>query len=230
LMAMLSSFYTAEIPSTNYGVELKAFAQELARIKIRLDDTQTDTQFSAVRSEFLYQIIGYLVFTDGKLPTIAFDDIGFKTFLLAIINIYFQGSIPLSIQEGIQLFTSDNVTVRENYLEVEQGNSDFDISDQFTFDVDFEISGNVVPQNFTDLNDNLKLMIGLIKPAHTLFRIQYIFKDTIDKTKWLDTYTWDMQNYNYEDIRRNWSGLKGVNRLGAQEENLILREDVSYQF
>ena len=231
LMSVLPSVYLSDTPSTNYAQELRVFALELAKIRIMLDDVSQDSGFTLTRSEFLYQILGYLIFVNGKLPKTTFNDKEFKDFLLAVVTIYFQGSIPESIEEGIGLFTSQKVTITENYIKAASGVSGYDISDQFTFDINFEIDGNEIPQNFIDLDYNIKLMLGLIKPAHTLYRVRYIFKDDYDAvTKISDQYRWTMQDYHYDDVRKNWNGLKGVDRLGVKESVGVTNEDVSHQF
>jgi len=234
LLAMLPSYYMSETPSTNYALELRAFAIELAKIKITLDDISTDGNFINTRSEFLYQIIGYLIFLNGQLPTTEFNDHEFKEFLLAIIKIYFQGSTTQSIQDGIQLFTDRVVTIVENYLEVEAGAEGYDISDQFTFGVNFEIEGEEIPQDFVTLDANINLILRIIKPAHTLFRIRYIFSDDFDTTDPVDgvsdEYRFELSDYHYDDVRKNWFGLKDKDRLGAKEEESVIGEDVSYQF
>jgi hypothetical protein len=223
LLAVLPSFYHAETPSSNYAVELRGVAVELARIKLSLDQINGDGYFATTRSEFLYQTIAYLVFL-GKFPKTSFNDIEFKDFLLAIIGIYFKGSIPTALEEGIGLLTTANVKIIENYLLT--GTGGYDISDQFTFDVVFEIDGNAFPPDFINLDYNIKLLLSIIKPAHTLYRIKYVFKDTYDASQITDTYTWDMQEYRYEDVRRNWNGIKGVERLGTKEAMPVLFEEV----
>jgi hypothetical protein len=227
LFAYLPSFYLSSIPSTNYGIELKAFATEVAKIKVLLDSISADTAFRSTRSEFLYSIVGHLIFLNGNLPKVSWSDAELRNFLIAIITIYFQGSTPASISQGIELFTNYGVSIVENYQSTE---SSYDISDQFTFDIVFEISGNSLPQDFISLDNNIKLIVGIIKPAHTLFRLKYIFSDNVDVINTItDNYMhWDMNEYRYDDVRKNWRGQPGHSRLGVNTP-VAVSEDVTYQ-
>jgi hypothetical protein len=155
----------------------------------------------------------------------------FKNFLLTIVSIYFKGSTPNAIEQGIELFTDQNATILENFKLIGLPGSGVDISDQFTFDIIFEINGNNIPQDFINLDYNISLLVGIIKPAHTLYRIRYVFKDDYDAINTItDSFTWDMQNYGYDDVRKNWKGVFGVDRLGTKEKILVVSEDASNQF
>jgi hypothetical protein len=231
MMSYLPSYYLSSIPSTNYAIEMQAFSKELAKIKVILDDISQDQIFINTRSEFLYQVIGYLIFANGELPSTTFNDIEFKNFLLAIITIYFQGSIPVSIKHGIELFSDREVIITEDYLEIENGSEGYDISDQFSFEIQFQIDGNSIPENFIDLDNNISLILDIIRPAHTLFKLRYIFSDDYESlTNITDESSFKLQNYTYDDIRTNWNGLYSVDRLGSKKESSIVGENVSYQF
>lgn len=94
LLNLLPSNYISGVQGPNYTVELKAVAVELAKIELALEDVDLDRDYNRTRSEFLYSIIGYLVFLNGRLPALDFDDGEFRQFLLNLIAIYFQGSVP----------------------------------------------------------------------------------------------------------------------------------------
>lgn len=231
LIAMLPSYYMAETPSTNYALELRAFAIELAKIRLELNDISEDGYFATTRSEFLYQVLGYLIFVKSQIPDTDFNDKEFKNFLLAIVKIYFQGSTTESIADGIELFTDRVVTITQHYLETEAGSEGYDISDQFGMTINFEISGDDVPQNFVALDNNIKILVRLIKPAHTLFNLRYIFSDDFDTiNEVIDSYKFQFSDYNYDDVRKNWYGLEGEERLGVNKRVAVEGEDVSYQF
>src|SRR5690606_29737570 len=103
-LGLLPSNYTSTIQGPNYTNEIKAVSVELAKIELALEDVDLDGDYNKTRSIFLYSIIGYMVFLNNRLPSLEFDDTEFRQFLLNLIRIYFQGSIPKSISDAVGLF------------------------------------------------------------------------------------------------------------------------------
>lgn len=236
LMNLLPSNYISTVQGPNYTNELKAVAVELARLELALEDVEFDSDFRNTRSEFIYGLIGYLVFLNGKLPKTGFDDQEFKNFLLNVIRIYFQGSTPSSMRDGVKLFISDNVTITENFLLVRAGASGLDISDQFGFQIDIEsLGGSGFPPDAFIVDSNIRLILDILRPAHTLFRIRYIFRDTYtpnpdDGGRVIDSSRWRLSNYYYDDFRSYFRGIKDRDRLGVKVNNAVEGEDHSMDF
>lgn len=236
LLNLLPSNYISTVQGPNYTNEIKAVAVELARLELALEDVEYDSDFKNTRSDFLYSIIGYMVFLNGKLPKTSFDDVDFKNFLLNVIRIYFQGSVPGSMRDGVKLFISEGVTVTENFLLVRAGASGLDISDQFGFQIDIEsIGGAGFPPDLFLVDSNIRLILDIIRPAHTLFRIRYIFNDDFTPNedqggKILDASRWRLANYYYEDFRVYPDGLKDRDRLGVKVNTAVAGEDHSMDF
>lgn len=233
LLNLLPSNYISTVQGPNYTLELKAVAVELAKIELALEDVDLDRDYNHTRSEFLYSIIGYLVFLNGKLPPLEFDDESFRTFLLNIIRIYFQGSIPQSMQDAVSLFLSGDFTVIENFLLERLGASGFDISDQFGFRIDI-MTGGVFPPDIFQIQKALQLILDVIRPAHTLYQIRYIFEDHYNPNdptgKILDGYRWKMADYHYEDFRSYCRGIRDRDRLGKKTNQTVVNEDHSQDF
>ena len=234
LLGLLPSNYTSSIMGPNYTIELKAVAVELARIELALEDIDFDRDFNRTRAEFLFSIIGYLVFLNGRLPPLEFDDEEFRRFLLSLIAIYFQGSVPQSMKDAAELFFEGNtLAVLENFLQTRAGASGFDISDQFGFQVQVD-TGGVFPEDALTLQESLRTILDVIRPAHTLFRIRYIFKDDYNPNdpggQILDDFRWRMASYYYEDFRSYWSGLRDRDRLGKKTNQVVTAENHSNDF
>lgn len=205
LVNLLPSNYESTVVGPNYTVYLKAMSTELARITMVLEELGTSMAFEEVQSEFLWETVGYLVFLNQKLPDMGFDDESFRAFLLAIIRIYFRGATPAAIAEGVRLFTNEEFRIRENF----KGGAPYDISDQFGFGVDFELQAQFPPDIF-GLDKNLSLLIEIIRPAHTLYRLRFVFKDDADITNTAtDESSWWLYNYYYDDVRSYCGGMAG---------------------
>jgi hypothetical protein len=233
LLTLLPSNYISGIQGPSYTLELKAVAVELARIELALEDVDFDRDFERTRSEFLYSIIGYLVFLNGKLPALEFSDTDFRTFLLNLIRIYFRGSIPDAIREATDLFLTQDFEVLENFLRERAGASGFDISDQFGFSIEVDTGGAFPPEIF-DVDQSLRLVLDTIRAAHTLYRLRYIFEDEYNPNdpqgEILDSYRWRMADYHYEDFRSYWTGLRDRDRLGRKTNCVVADEDHSHDF
>lgn len=226
LLALLPTNYVSVVEGPNYTVELKAVAVELARLELALEDVHSDTDFSTTRGEFLYTLIGYFVFLNGKLPDLEFSDTEFRNTLLNLIRIYFQGSIPKSMSDVVNLFTTDHIEVAENFLIIRKNSGVLDISDQFGFDVDVVVPlDGSIPDLFS-FDSTIRQILDIVRPAHTLYRIRYIFKDKFTPTNGVieDAMRWALSNYYYDDFRSYWGGLRDIDRLGKKVNQSVTDE------
>lgn len=234
LLNLLPSNYISRVQGPNYTNELKAVAVELAKLELALEDVNDDRGFATTRPEFLYSIVGYLLLLNGRLPSIQFDDEQFRQFLLALVRIYFQGSIPKSMEDAVGLFIAGDVKVTENFLLVRAGASGYDISDQFGFQIDVDASGGSFPPNIFDVDSSLRLILDVVRPAHTLFRIRYVFTDTYLPNdtvgKILDASRWTLRTYFYDDFRSYWGGILHDDRMGKKINLTVTDEDHSEDF
>ena len=240
LLNLLPSSYVSSVQGPNYTLALKAVAVELARIELALEDVNTDYNFTSpnqaqTRPEFLYSIIGYLALENGKIPPLDWSDESFRSFLVNLIRIYFQGSIPKSMADAVALFYSGDITVTEDFLLVRKGASGFDISDEFTFQVDVNIpGGSGFPPDIFGSETGTRMILDLVRPAHTLFKIRYIFSDTYIPNdtlhKILDSFRMKLGIYYYEDFRSYWKGIRDRDRLGRKANQAVAGENHSDRF
>lgn len=212
LMGYLASNYKSTIPSTEYAFYLRSIATELARFTLAIEELSSDISFELVRSEFLNQVVGYFVFLDEQ-PEIELDDEAFREFLLTIIDIFFQGSTPSAIKQAVELFTDQEFEIKELFKEAQNTGSVYDISNQFSFTVEFEL-GNQFPTDPFVLQNNILLLINIVKPAHTLYEISHVFTDIIDPdgdkiNDIIEDGAWSMHDRRYDDVRKNCGGMKG---------------------
>jgi hypothetical protein len=237
LLKLLPSSYKSSVQGPSYTVELKAVAVEIARLELALEDVSRDVSASKTRSEFLYSLVGYFLFLNGKIPTIQWDDRSFQDFMLKLLAIYYKGSIPAAILDLVKLVFKDSVVVvKENFLLVRAGASGLDISDQFGFQVDLNLSpSDGFPPDVFSLSSAIRQLLGIIRPAHTLFRLRFVFDDKYAPNPEsggviLDAYKWHLYVYSYEDLRVYGEGVSSVDDLGFQKNTLILGEDHTEDF
>jgi hypothetical protein len=233
LLRLLPSNYTSTVQGPHYTVECKAVAVELAKIELALEDVSSDVDFTRTRSEFLYGVVGYLCFLNNRLPSLEFDDDEFRQFLLNLIRVYFQGSVPSAIKDAVGLFLKTDFRVLENFLLIRQGSAGLDISDQFGFQIDIA-THNKFPQGIFDLQSSIRVILDIIRPAHTIFQIRFIFTDVYDPNDpnhtddtlghIFDEMRWKLQSYFYEDFRSYWAGLRDIDRLGKKENQAVVGE------
>ena len=121
----------------------------------------------------------------------------------------------------------------ENFLLIRKGTTGLDISDQFGFDLDVIIPlSEGFPTNLFAADSIIRQLIDVIRPAHTLYRLRFIFKDSyIPNTgKVLDAMRWAMSNYYYDDFRSYWVGVRDRDRLGRKTNVTVTSEDHSMDF
>lgn len=238
LLSLLSSYWQSNIDGPNYARELKAIAIELSRLRLALNDVHQDISILNTRTEFLYQTLTSMMFPDD-VPDLENSSEEFKLFLVRLINCYFKGSIPSSLENAISLVTEQKVVIVENYdRNDEVGN---DISNQFGFDI------NIVLDDPNQLNTmlsdrNIKIILSLLKPAHTLYRIKNIFSDKYDgknqtenpftntsTNKVIDSSHFELNEYQYETLKKSIYGLKGVDDYGVKQIINVIEEDHTFK-
>lgn len=237
LLTLLSSYWRSSIDGPQYARQIKAMAFEIARIRVNLDDVKLDTEFTTTRSEFIYQNLTSLLFPKSPpgAPNPGLSDLDFRDFLVEVLAVYFQGSIPDSMKKSVELLTKSNVVVKEAFSEARKPGSVFDISDQFTFFVDILMES---PSDFDVFlaDKNIQILLNIIRPAHTLYRLKYVLRDEYrgnldeDDFKILDSFRWVLYNYGYEDFRKFCDGIEGIDYLGVKRPIEVLNEDHTADF
>jgi hypothetical protein len=233
LLDLLPSSYISTVEGPSYTVEIKSVSLELARLELALEDVKFDIDFQTTRTDFLYTLIGYMVFMNGQLPNTNYDDEQFRNFLLSVIGIYFEGSIPRALLEGVQLFFTGATTLTENFLLARFPASGLDISDEFGFQIDVTDTTSGFPADTFNLESNVRLILDIIRPAHTLFRIRYLFTDHYNPNGGLgilDVERSNLASYHYEDLRVYPHGLLDQDRLGRKVNQLVLAENHTGDF
>lgn len=226
-LKVLPSNYVSQVQGPLYTTQLQAIAERIADFQITAQESFADTSYEYTRSEVLWQIIGALVFPDAATvgAPIIEGDISYRTFLRRMIDLLLQGATTLTQKEGIELLTTATVEVIERSVASRSTpNSAWGLADQFTFEVNItgsrvtEDDPPVTLENFpTDpftLQNNIRLVLRALKPAHTLYEFRSLFHETFG-TLFTDTVEWELEQYHYEDFRRFWLGAKEITGTGG---------------
>lgn len=214
LLSLLSSYWKSSVDGPNYARELKAIAIELARVRIILEETLRDNDFTSTRGEFLYQTLASLLLPGSEKVDTVDNDVDFRVFLNKLLSIYYSGSTLPSVQAACDLVIGKKVKV------IEGGN---DIDD-FQFDI------NILMEDPSEVDQiksdkTLRVILALIKPAHNLFRIKYILLDEYlgsssentgaqAQKKISDVLSVYVNTHDYEDFRYFSRGIEGIDERG----------------
>jgi len=239
LLNLLSSYWKSTVDGPNYARSMKAMAIALSQIRLALNDIYDDNQWSNTRGEFVEQVVRSMAFPDGA-PNLERSDVEFRAFLVSVIKLYFKGSIPQAITGALELLTNSTVVVRECFLEARKPNSGYDISDQFTFEIDVYLA-NPAAYNVNMSDRNVRILLGIMRPAHTLYRLRNIVQDEYTgnigfpssgtnpphAVKVLESPTYDSSTGMYEDFRKFSLGVSGIDTLGAKSSVAVVGESHS---
>lgn len=218
-MQMLPSNYVSQVTGPFYTMQFQAIAERLAEFQMVAQEVFSDADYDFTRPEFLYQILGTLVFPDISegIPQID-GDVTYRTFLKRMVALLLRGATKEASEEGVQLLTDHVVKVIEKNIAARgDANSGWGFDDQFTFEVDIyaDANGNF-PEDPVQLQENARLVLKALKPAHLLYDFRFVFQDIARAasdawyTDVIPNPYWEMEVFDYEDARSYWHGAKNI--------------------
>lgn len=178
---VLASVYNESNRSTNYAIQLRARARELARFVLEQDKVYADNFIATVASEYLYRNFGYLLKINEPFFFPEKSDAFYRRFVDSIFKVLFKGSTKEAIIEGLTLFLEGiPFTVEQLYLDnIRFGYTpDKRLKNIFAVNLDLD---TILPG--TDLNfatKGLEFFLNIAKPAHNHYRIRWRLSDLID--------------------------------------------------
>lgn len=236
--AVLPSNYVAVTNGPWYSLQFQAMAEQLAEIQISTTEIVLDSQWDFTRTDFLWQMLGQFVFpgaTDGSgIPQIPTDTV-YRQFLHKMVLFLLAGATKDAIEGGIEaLDESLLITVLERYLETppRDPNGAYTIKDQFALDIFVEVASGGFPTDPFVTQENARLVIAALKPAHVLYSYSHLFRDAFDQVA-SDTggMSFDLDSYYYDDLRKwCYGALEITGTLGETLTNRTLFSDPSFSF
>lgn len=252
-----ASNYVAQVTGAYYTLQFQALAERIANFTIVAEQAAIDGNFDFTRTEFLYQVVGSLVFPDTskgipKLP----GDVTYRTFLQKMVDLLLSEATAENQRQGIQIMTDALVTVIEKHIVGRRDpNTFWDASFQHEFEINVEGKGSwtiinddgleeviegefgtgfptnafLVEEWVAVLRTNADLVLRALKPAHNLFEYRHLFRDAFGEIS--DAETFDLQAYYYDDFRKFCQGCKEL--TSSDGETLVdktLFRDVTLDF
>lgn len=261
-MQLVPSNYVSEVKGPHYLLRFQAIAEQIAEFQVTAQETFADSVYEFTRSEFLFQVLGALVFPDASsdgYPTIP-GDISYRTFLQRMVTLLLQGATKANVEEGLGLLTTATVEVIEKALEARRlgAISGWGDDDAFTFEVNVSrvaqtISATDVyvppgenPEDFGEvalvdlygfpeedpfvLQENVRLVLRALKPAHTLYDYRHLFQDAFGGAYRSASSSWSMTTYYYDDLRKYCLGVKQITGTGDTLTDRSLFSDPTRDF
>lgn len=205
-MRVLPSNYTSTAPGPSYILQFQALAEQVAAIQLIADEVRNDSDFGYTRPDFLWQIVGSLVFPDAENPPTIESDVEHREFLRRMVALLLQGSKVTTMEEGIKALSDVDVTIVERYIEAMKPGSTYTIDDQFYTDIFIE----GFPVDPSSLSDNVKMVLRALKPAHVLYGYTYLFREAFAHVFDESDPSWELSSYYYEDFRKYCGGIKAI--------------------
>jgi len=237
--AVLPSNYVAQVNGPWYSLQFQAMAEQLAEIQISTTEIYKDSGFDFTRTDFLWQVLGSLVFPEASdqsgIPQID-GDLAYREFLHKMVLLLLEGATKASMEGGLEALDPNVVaTITERYLETPPRDpvGAWTIEDQFLIDIFIEgATPDTFPTDPFTLQRNAELVLAALKPAHVFYGYSYLFRDAFDKVA-DDTggMSLDLDSYYYADLRKWCLGAQRISGTGdtLSTRTLFTDPDVSFQ-
>ena len=247
---VLPSNYVAEISGPYYNLQFQTAAEQLAEIQLLLEDTGLESDVDFARPEFLWQMIGTLVFPDLQrkprgVPEVD-GDLTYREFLRRMIILLLQGATEDVVQEGLELLTEAVVQVLAKVDFSDREISAWGFGEQHEFEINILCltvftdpeTGELIEgalgtgfpiDPFRVFRNNLRILRAL-KPAKALFEYRHLFLDAFG-TLFTAQPMVDLDSWYYEDFRKFCCGMKEI--VGDQGVTLpgrVTFQDVTLDF
>lgn len=229
LQDVLPSNYVAEVPGPYYVLQYQAIAEQLAKLQLEMEDVGLESDVDFARPEYLWQMIGTLVFPDTSksprgIPEVD-GDLTYREFLRRMILLLLQGAKESTQQEGLSLLTEATVEVIDKVDFSHRAISAWGFGEQHEFEINVLFKtvytdpttgefiegalGTGFPEDpFRLLRNNLRILRAL-KPAKSLFEYRHLFKDAFGELFVAEPF-FELDPWYYEDFRKFCCGMKEI--------------------
>ncbi len=252
-MQVLPSNYVAQVQGPFYTIQFQAAAEAIADFQITAQEAYSDSDYDYMRSEFLFQLLGSLIFPDATsdgYPTLK-GDLTYREFLKRMVLLLLQGATKGTVEGGLDLLSEATFVIIEKVIAArnakkkvwnesagrfdEVPGSAWGLDDQFEFEVNASYTDPVTglerfPEDPFVLQENVRIVLRALKPAHTLYEYRHLFTEAFGAF-FTATQSWEMTDYYYADFRKFCCGAKNVTGIaGITWTDRTLFSDTSREF
>jgi hypothetical protein len=247
---VIPSNYVAEIPGAYYALQYQALAEQMAQVQLALEDVGLESDVDFARPEFLWQMIGTLVFPDPTKPPVGIPevdgDLTYREFLRRMIILLLQGATEETVQEGLTLLTEAVVEVLAKVDYSHRAISAWGFAEQHEFEINVlcltvftdpttgelikgELGTGFPTDPFRVLRNNLRILRAL-KPAKAIFEYRHLFLDAFGDLFTAEPF-FQLDPWYYEDFRKFCCGMKELTGdAGVTLPGRMLFSDVTRDF
>ena len=228
-LAVLPSNYVSQTTGPFYTVQFQAMAEAVAKVQLGLQESLKDSLYEFTRSEFLWQMLGMVVFpkvylNKMQIPIIS-KDTDYRDFLRAMIVLLLKGTKHAPIEEGAGLLTEAEVTILEKAITANTEGSAWGYDDLYTFEVNVEAEGGTAfPERPFDLEYNVSVILDALKPAYTIYEYRHVFRESFGHI-FQDTMFANLDMYDYDDFRKYCGGAERIHGVGDVLDGRFLLSD-----
>ena len=167
--------------NTNLAEFYRSVAEELTRLEFSSSDINSDKYHVDTRAEYLFLILGDLLFLGERSINDSLSDVEYRDFLIKVRNGYLGGSRPENMENTVSDILGFPVALKEVYQSLRLEKSSYTIKDthKIFFDILMDTTSNT--GGVGEILSDLKLFIDLLKPAHALYDTRLVWSEDIDK-------------------------------------------------
>ncbi len=135
----MPSNYVSQAQGPIYTNIFRAVAKQLAEFQVEAELAADDPRYDLTRSDFLYQILGRIVFPDAMRPRsrlIDVDgDVSLRDFLREMVVLLLEGSRKDPVEKGVGLLSDLGIDIVETVAHERKPGSGVGLEDQFEIEV-----------------------------------------------------------------------------------------------
>lgn len=231
--SVLPSNYVSRISGPSYIIQYRAAAEQLARFLITAQEVFKDSDWSRTRPEFLWELLGSVVFPDTgqeNLPQVD-GDVTYRAFLRRMVAFLLRGSTASVMSEAAASLTEGEVQLVERFIEARTAGSPYTIDDQFFVDIFIEgPEDQPIPEDPAVFQSNLFQVLRALKPAHVLYGYTHLLREVFGPL-FTDELTGDVLAHRYDDLRKFCYGTASVSgSAGVTLRGKTMFSDASRSF
>jgi hypothetical protein len=235
-LSLLPSNYVSMEKGPWYTLQFQSIAESLAEFQITAQEVFKDNDWDFTRPDFLWEILGTLVFPGADqrsgVPNVD-GGVTYRTFLQRMVILFLQGATADTMEEGAELLTDAQVTLLEKFLDAADRNpvGEWTIDNQFEVEIFTSAEdGTEFPELPFILQSNVALIEDALKPAHVLYSYQFLFLELYG-TLFEDSSSWTLERFHYDDLRHYCYGAREVTgTAGKTLTDTTLFSDVTVTF